>query len=111
MLSVVRPDLQGTQQLTKDVLWEDLLDYSGIEAEEDFLQQHIALLVSNYSNVLCLPPSTRKLHSSQTCICSLDCRQCLHKLLVCCAKWHLDAFNDISLSSGMVCADGPTYAV
>ncbi|KAL0046980.1 hypothetical protein WJX82_003486 [Trebouxia sp. C0006] len=36
---------KGTQQLTKDVLWEDLLDYSGIEAEEDFLQQHIALLM------------------------------------------------------------------
>ncbi len=52
--SVVRPDLQGTQQLSKDMLWEDLLDYSEIEAEEDFLQQHIALLVSNYSNVLCL---------------------------------------------------------
>ena len=50
----MRPDLQGTQQPSKDVLWEDLLDYSEIEAEEDFLQQHIALLVSNYKIVLCL---------------------------------------------------------
>ena len=52
--SVMRPDLQGTQQPSKDVLWEDLLDYSEIEAEEDFLQQHIALLVSDYKIVLCL---------------------------------------------------------
>ncbi len=45
--SVMRPDFQGTQQVSKDLLWEDLLDYSEIEAEEDFLQQHIALLVSD----------------------------------------------------------------
>jgi len=45
--SVTRTDLQGTQQVSNDLLWEDLLDYSEIEAEEDFLQQHIALLVSD----------------------------------------------------------------
>lgn len=50
---MMRPDLQGTQQLSKDVLWEDLLDYSDIEAEEDFLQQHIALLVSKYTIIPC----------------------------------------------------------
>lgn len=105
--SVMRPDLQGTQQPSKDVLWEDLLDYSEIEAEEDFLQQHIALLVSDYKIVLCPSACTSRNH---TCTCSLDCRQCLYKLLVCCAKCHLGAVN-ISLSSGMACADGPKYAV
>ncbi|KAL0039095.1 hypothetical protein WJX77_007663 [Trebouxia sp. C0004] len=39
---------KGTQQVSKDLLWEDLLDYSEIEAEEDFLQQHIALLMVPY---------------------------------------------------------------
>ncbi len=51
---MVRPDLQGTQQVSKDLLWEDLLDYGEIEAEDDYLQQHIALLVCNYSIVLYL---------------------------------------------------------
>ncbi|DBA69517.1 TPA: hypothetical protein ACH3X2_012720 [Trebouxia sp. C0005] len=37
--------LKATQQVSKDVLWEDLLDYDEDEAEEDFLQQYIALLM------------------------------------------------------------------
>ncbi|KAL0029223.1 hypothetical protein WJX79_004037 [Trebouxia sp. C0005] len=34
-----------TLKVSKDVLWEDLLDYDEDEAEEDFLQQYIALLM------------------------------------------------------------------
>lgn len=69
--SVMRPDLQATQQVSKDVLWEDLLDYDEDEAEEDFLQQYIALLVSNHEIGPCSLLLQVKCIIS-TSVCSLD---------------------------------------
>ena len=107
----MRPDPQGTQQLSKDVLWEDLLDYSEIEAEEDFLQQHIALLVSNHSIGPCpllLQASCIEI-SSAFAVLTVDniCTSCLS--VVQNGTWVHSMASPYH--PGVACADGPKYAV